>query len=376
MSRSVGDEVAAMQAPLPEIQVPAEELGAGADDFQKAHRTRCGRLLGWIQRRSFYFGLPIAEMVEGILDRLQYCFFGHSGEVASVAEVCSRTRSPIALAESTLLQALQVWSPDPDGAWRILALSGWSDFGDQEAMQCARSSILITAGGLFFRFELKLTTFPWVLQQLANEDCTGPDKDALCRELLAAKACDLPLFANAFRNRFPTLAALRSSEAAAVASLWARGKQFSTKRSELGHAQERQALAAAAAPGRSFVHHVHRDPLRKARALHVESGGDDPQREGALRQARRSTPEVGPAQLEGMAAADQMLPPAESAKIEALCAWTSPLLWRSCSLEARFPWPTSAQKRSRTTGRPRKDRRESTTISGQSCTPAPGVQCT
>lgn len=186
-------------------------------------------------------------------------------------------------------------------------------------MQCARASVLIAAAGLFFRFELKLSTFPWVLHRLACEDCPGQDKDMICGELLVARQCDLSLFAKAFRDRFSTLAALRSSEAVAVASLWARGKQFSTKRSELGHAQERQALAAAAAPGRSFVHHVRRDFLRKARALHVGSGGLDPHREGALRQARRSTPEAGPAQLDGMGGVDKMLPPTEAAKLEALC---------------------------------------------------------
>ncbi len=55
-----------------------------------------------------------------------------------------------------------------------------------------------------------------------------------------------------------------------------RAKIFHTIHSEQGHALERKDLQSTSGPGKSFVHHVRRNVLVQARALHIENGGQNP----------------------------------------------------------------------------------------------------
>lgn len=185
-------------------------------------------------------------------------------------------------------------------------------------MRHARAALLSSASGVFFRFDVKYSCLPWTLDRLVSEAWSGEEKDALCQQLASARRCDTPLFAQCFRERFPTAASMRTPEAAATIQVWSAGKLFSTKRSELGHAQERTALSAAAAPGRSFAHHIRKDLLRKARVAHVEAGGRDPQKEAALRvSAAAALAQPAPGRLAGVSAVGDLLPDGEMQSIVA-----------------------------------------------------------
>lgn len=275
-SKSVPEDVIEMQAPIPAIDIRAEEVGAGDTDRQLTHQTRCARVCQWIQSKPFWYVLPIAEVCESLLDALQYKFFGKSGEVATVEEICDRHSSPIATCMGSLWDLLCDWRAERDSPWKVLFLAGWDEFDDQEVRLCARRHCLNIAANVALRFEIKYSELPWTLHRLVSPSWSTAEQRAICEHLQLAKDCDVPLFAQQFRDMFPSIDEMLSPKAAGALRAHARSTIFSTKASELGHASERQALAAAAAPGKTCVHHFRRDVLNKARNIHINNGGADP----------------------------------------------------------------------------------------------------
>jgi hypothetical protein len=112
---------------IAELHISADEVGALVDDVQATHRSRCAKISKWIQTKEFYFTLPIQEITESCVDALMYKFFGRDGEVASVFEVCSRTRTPIGSCLQQLFNLLRSWKPGSTERWSVLYLSGWQD---------------------------------------------------------------------------------------------------------------------------------------------------------------------------------------------------------------------------------------------------------
>lgn len=278
-SRSISPGFADMSDLLPVVDINFEEVGAGDQDVQATHQTRCARLCQWLQSKSFWFTLPITEVAESVIDGLMYRFFGHDGEIATVGEICHKERSPVALALGQYWALLKEWRPAKDGVWKVVALCGWTDFQDTDARRCARRTCLSIAASLVLRFEVKFSELPWTLHRLTSSNWSDSEKHAVCQHLLSARPCDVPLFAEKFRARFPDAEAMLSPTTLGAIRSFERGKLFSTKGSEIGPAGERQALAAAAAPGRSWVHHCRRNVLQRARAIHLAGGGDDPLKE-------------------------------------------------------------------------------------------------
>ena len=78
---------------------------------------------------------------------------------------------------------------------------------------------------------------------------------------------------------------MRSRPAWATLKAWERGKLFTTKGSELLHAQERRHLQAASAPGRVFAQHAEQDFMKKVRVTHMRLGGSDPLKQAPLRRS-------------------------------------------------------------------------------------------
>jgi hypothetical protein len=86
-----------------------------------------------------------------------------------------------------------------------------------------------------------------------------------------------------FRTLFPTVSTALSFQARYAFEVWALTKRFSTKASEMGHAAERRALSAAAAPGKAWVPHCRREILRRFRENHIAAGGSDPSKAKPVR---------------------------------------------------------------------------------------------
>lgn len=293
-TRGLGAGQAELEVAIPTIECRAEEAGAGSEDFVQAHRARCLRLSGWLQSRAFYFTMAIAESAERPVDALQTAFFGEDKKSISLAALLDASASPISACAHELLGMLESWTMDQDGAWAVLSLSGWTDFEDKEVRMCARRHVLCIGSGVFLRYEVKFSGWPWRLQHLLSEDVSEGERAAICAALVGARPCCLPTFAQDFRRMFSTVAAMQSAEATAVLRAWSKNKLLTTKASELGHATERRMLAAAAAPGRSFVHHSRKDVLQKARVAHVRNNGKDP----AVKPSLKSRRPEAPAELE------------------------------------------------------------------------------
>jgi hypothetical protein len=161
----------------------------------------------------------------------------------------------------------------------VLPLSGWKDLDSQDVRFCARSHALGVLAMLLHRYDRRFAEWPWKLALLAFPGVPEEVRRLIAQELLdliARRPCCVPLFAREFASLYPTLEQMLSVQAAATIRVWLLGKKFSTKRSELGHAGERKALAAAAAPGRSFVQHSRRNFLQDQRVAHIAAGGIDP----------------------------------------------------------------------------------------------------
>lgn len=272
---------------IPTLSAP-EELGAGESDLQVTHRVRCTRIHAWLSFRQFYYSIGVAEITEAPLERLQYAIFGHNKEHINLAGMLDRRTSPIGVCMRELTALLTDWSPSKGGAWKVLFLCGWTDFTSHEVRLYARGSALHLLSGVSMQYDRKISELPWTLHTLTSDDRTVEEKEAFCGDLLATRGCDMPLFAREFVHHFPTVAAMLSEEAAATLRVWADGKKFSTKGSELGHASERRFLAPSGAPGKSLLHHARRHLLHKVRLSHMAKGGTDPLSKAVVRQSARS----------------------------------------------------------------------------------------
>jgi hypothetical protein len=265
----------------PEIPVldKPELLGSGEGDLKATTQTRCNRLCNWFGTRDTYFRLPIAEAMESLIDDLQYAFFGQNRKSISAEELLHVERSPLLTVFAALWALMASWTPDKAGPWRVLPLSGWKDFDAQDARFCARAHCLGILAMLLQRYDRRFATWPWLLMSLVLSWVPLDGKVRICEmliEKMTNRPCCVPLFAREFFALYPTLREMLSAKAAATIKVWMFGKKFSTKASELGHAGERKALSAAAAPGRSFVQHSRRHLLQTQRIAHIAAGGIDP----------------------------------------------------------------------------------------------------
>jgi len=76
------------QPRLPELAIPAEELGSGSSDHQLTHKARCSRLHAWFGSERIRYELAISEVAESVVDDLQYAFFGKGREIPTVFSSC------------------------------------------------------------------------------------------------------------------------------------------------------------------------------------------------------------------------------------------------------------------------------------------------
>ena len=253
-----------------------DELGSGTSDLQLTHRARCRRMLDWMQSRRFYYNIAISEISESWLELLQYKIFGRDRTHIDLLSMCCPEESPIGVCLRGLTGLLQSWSLDKSGPWRVLALTGWTDFGSADVRLAARASTLHVAAGILVHFDRKYSEFPFSLLQLLRGDVPHGTKADLCQRLLRSRPCDVPLFAREFVAQFNSVELMMSPMATMVLQMWAAGKRFSTKASECGHATERRMLASTGGPGKSLVHHCRKHILHKVRLAHVERHGLDP----------------------------------------------------------------------------------------------------
>lgn len=261
---------------IPTISGNLEELGAGEGDMQLAHRTRCARLNAWLGSHSFKYSVAISEVVESSTERLQYAIFGRDKSHLDVATAISPTKSPIVDSVVRLSGLLCQWTNDKSGPWKVLPLTGIADLRSEELRLAARANVLHLLAGLVLHFDRKFSSLPWSLFKLASEDHSKQEKAEVCQLLVRSRACNLPLFAREFLHHYPTPEQMQSAEAVSVIRVWASGKRFSTKGSELGHASERRFLSSAGAPGKAMVHHARKHLLHKVRLAHMERHGADP----------------------------------------------------------------------------------------------------
>lgn len=147
--------------------------------------------------------------------------------------------------------------------------------------------------GIFLHFDLKYSAWPYPLLCLVQADYTEEEREHVCHRLIEAKECDLHVFARNFRLRFQTLAEMLSPLARSCIFAWDHGKRVHTLRSELSHARERQALAAASAPGRAFSHHARGDLLRQFLDRHIGAKRKRPAASAAARRRCRFAALVG-----------------------------------------------------------------------------------
>lgn len=279
---------------VPEIPKPAdaepEEAGADEGALVHTHRTRCARLCQWLSSREFYFRLPIGEVVQSFIEKLEYAVFGRDRKSVDLGRMLDVDSSPIGECLGSYWELLNVWEARKDGVWRVLVLSGWTDFKAQDVRLKARGEVLHLAAGVHLHFDLKYSSLPYSLFRLMSPKVDESVKRQLCEHLRLALPCNVPLFAAGFRQRFPLESDMMSPAALAVLEGWSAQKDFSTKASEMGHASERRALSSSGAPGKSFLHHARRDILQRSRTDHIARSGKDPLAKLPMRRAGSGKP--------------------------------------------------------------------------------------
>ena len=130
-----------------------------------------------------------------------------------------------------------------------------------------------TSSGTFLHLDLPLSVELDVYSTIDGDGYTEAEILAKRTELKDARACDLTLFVRGWRTMFSTVELLFCVFAQGHLKLSRDGKVFHTHRSERGHARERKDFMAAAAPGKSWVHHSREELIWQASPRHVESKG-------------------------------------------------------------------------------------------------------
>jgi hypothetical protein len=262
---------------IPDIVV--EEAGSREEDRAATTAKRCKKLTSWFTAPSTYYRLPIAEATEAILDDFQYEFFGRDRSSIAAETLLNPASSPIRSVLSSIWACVTSWPPAADGPWSVLFLVGWRDFTSQDVLRCARSHALGIMAMLNQKYDRRFSDLPWLLARLADPTTPEAEKVIIAQllvRLLETRRCCVPLFGREFASMYPTVPQMLSAAAAGTIRVWLKGKRFSTKASELGHALERQALSAASAPGKTFAPHSERDFMNRHRLSHVVRNGRDP----------------------------------------------------------------------------------------------------
>jgi len=263
----------AAQGDAPDIA----EFGAGDTDLSELQGRRAKTVGAWLNSRSTTWEVAISFVTTSVLSELEYAIMPDKGAKAPVlvSTLLDRFTSPIAVCLTAFVRLLQQWHFRRDGPWRLLGLMGFTS-SSQHMRRWARSQVLSQAAGVGFHHDDKYSALPWAMHKLINTQWSREEQDNIVEQMLEASDCCLPIACRHFRKIFATKEKMLSTAGLATLKAWAAGHVFHTLSSERGHAQERSALAAAAAPGRSFHHHSRSDLLRQLAVVHQNNNGLDP----------------------------------------------------------------------------------------------------
>jgi hypothetical protein len=252
------------------------QLGAGDGDMSDIHKSRINLTVQWMSDASTDYILPCMETVCGKLDDIEYDWFGQNktGGV-TLGQFLDRDTSPITNMMYAMLELGSRFVPEADGPWSLLANCSRANFMDERVKLSARQMIVLVACGLHVHYDIKYSEMPYPLTRVLNPQFSESEIDLVFDNLLAARDCDIGMFAKGFRNNFQTKESMKSLLARAVIRMFEKIKKFTTHASERGHAQERNLLASTGT-GKAFAHHVRVDYLLKAKKRHMGANGFDP----------------------------------------------------------------------------------------------------
>lgn len=241
-------------------------IAADSGDFHSRSRLRLLRVVqGFCQEGCcIRVGIVLATLL--VVDKILFRILGNGekGSRATVADMVSIDKSPIARASQDLLSMLASWGPG-SRAWEIVEVLG-CDFGDESMRKFARSQIMHLCAGLVDVFELRYSLPPYtLLQTFTSPQVTFEQKSCAFEGARQMHPHCRSLFLKRLLELCPTMDAMLS-KGAHILRAWAAGATISVDFSERSHAQMRcdmrssgRAKSASASAGRVFCQQVRAD---------------------------------------------------------------------------------------------------------------------
>lgn len=282
---SLPENVAA-QASVDNLQAGA--VGAGESDYMAEHAARVQKVRCWLGRSATRVHIGLLLLLVRILDGIMYFLMGGNTKDGARHRRPStpRTEEPLPCRELILAvgsSLSQLWfflerlgNAESDSSALLSAMGvDEEQLGSETTLRLARRICLGFSAGLFRRFVLRLSSFPYRLWVIADGTCDEQVCQEVVGEFFGASTCCLGFFGQRLRQMFPTPADLLSTLGRTTVATWMRTLVWSIYTSEKEHASCRRLLLGSG-PARNWALCCRERVLEHARTVHMERTASDP----------------------------------------------------------------------------------------------------
>jgi hypothetical protein len=249
-------------------------IKADKNDFSAKNKLRLIRIVSNLAEGDVLPHLAVSVVTLFPVEAAQAALMGFERKRATLADIVHPCRSPVAIAQQSLLALATDFNCD-DGPWRLLTMLGL-DPGDAALRRLARRNVLQVSAGFTDVFELRLEGAPYRHGWLTFPEVDQNIKEQIVRDFFDLDPRCLSFFCLRLRQLYPN-ARQFLREAPPIIIAWLLSTSTGIDFSERCHAVMRQDIAkAGTGPAVNFVNVANRSLCRQFVNEHTRRGGRDP----------------------------------------------------------------------------------------------------
>lgn len=281
----------------------AGAIGAGDTDYAVVHAARVQKVKAWLTRPASRMQIGVLFVLVQGLDRIMYFLMGGNTRDGARSRrpgttprheeplPCRELLEHVSAAMASFLLFLQQWQEAGAPTTVLLQAMGVADseLAAESTWRFARRVCLGFSSGLFRRFVLRLSAYPYRLWVIADGTFPAEVCQAEADGFYQIAPCCAGFFGRRLRRLLPDSAALLSPLGRTCLATWLRTLVWSVYGCEKEHASCRRLLLGSG-PSRSWTLCARERLLEMARTIHIERTTVDPAQglQGAL--SGRPTP--------------------------------------------------------------------------------------
>jgi hypothetical protein len=249
-------------------------IKADKSDHSAKNKLRLIRIVEGLCTDDVLTHLGVTVVSLRPVEAAQYALMGFERERATLSDLIHPTRSPVAVAQQSLLDLASDFDCTA-GPWKLLTVLGIST-DSEKLRRLARRNVFQLSAGFTDVFELRLQNAPHRLGWLTFPDIPLPVKAAIVQEFFAINEDCLTVFCMMLKALYPDQRQFLR-KAPPVIEAWLLSTNTCIDSSERHHAAMRQDVQkAGTGPAVNFVNVASRALCRQFVNAHVQRGGLDP----------------------------------------------------------------------------------------------------